>query len=46
MNEGTAEEKPKVNKSEFDEAFDALATFLLEQYKKKKLAEATQDGEG
>lgn len=37
--------KLKVNKSEFDEAFDSLAAFLFEQFKKKKLVEENQDSE-
>lgn len=43
MGKGTADEIQKIKKSEYDEAFDSLAAFLFEQYKKQKQAELTQE---
>lgn len=43
VSKGTADVIQKVKNSEYDEAFDAFAAFLFEQYKKKKQVEATQD---
>lgn len=37
------DEATKITKVEFEEAFDTLAKFLFEQYKKKKQAEAIED---
>lgn len=45
MDEGSADVIQKVKKSDYDEAFDSLAAFLFEQYKRKKLAEQTQEVE-
>ncbi len=43
VDEGTTDVISTVKKSEYDEAFDSLAAFLFEQYKKKKQSELTRE---
>lgn len=38
-----ASQNNKVKKSEYDDAFETLAAFMFEQYKKKKQAQQTQN---
>jgi hypothetical protein len=43
VDEGSADAIQKIKKSDYDEAFDSLAAFLFEQYKKMKQASIVND---